>query len=149
MQFLHRPIGTLFRQTFQRRLAAVILGSPYSELASILNAIDAISTLAYASLKEDQFGTANKDIPIIIRTFTSVINNIDRMVKTMPVHWTDIDFIEADGLGRRVEDVEFIKKHLTTNLRRLLDAFGNYAEDMGLGKAELTAARQAVGPEVE
>ena len=149
MQFLRSPIGTPFRQVFQRRLAVVILGSPYSELASILNAIDSISALAYASLTEDQFGTANRDIPIIIRTFTSVINNIDRIVNTMPVHWTDIDFDEAEGLGRRVEDVEFIKKHLKTNLRRLVDAFGNYAVSMGLEATELTAARQAAGPEVE
>ena len=149
MQFLRSPIGTPFRQVFKRRLSSVILGSPYSELASILNAIDSISALAYASLTEDQFGTANKDIPIIIRTFTSVISNIDRIVNSMPVHWTDIDFDEANGFGRRVEDVEFIKSHLKTNLRRLVDAFGDYAVSMGLGAAELSAARLAAGPELE
>lgn len=147
VQYLRTPVGAPFRQTFKRRLATVVLGSPSGELAVILYAVDSITSFALASLKEDQFGTANKDIPMIIRTFVSSINNIERINQNMPVHWTDTEFEEADGKGRKVEEVELVKDHLRSGLSQLVQAFGNYAMDMGLSRSELRSARQAAGLE--
>lgn len=145
VQYLRTPIGAPFRQTFKHRLSAVILGSPNSQLQSIIYAIDSITYLAVASLKEDQFGTANKDIPIIIRTLISSITHIERINQNMPVHWTDTEFEEADGKGRKVEEVELVKDHLKSGLSQLILAFGNYAEGIGLSKSELRTAWEAAG----
>ncbi len=145
VQYLRTPVGAPFRRTFKHRLSAVILGSPNSQLQVIIYAIDSITCLAVASLKEDQFGTANKDIPIIIRTFISSITYIERINQNMPAHWTDTEFEEADGKGREVEEVELVKAHLKDGLSQLILAFGDYAEDMGLSKSELRAAWEAAG----
>ncbi|MCJ1244344.1 hypothetical protein MMC30_001542 [Trapelia coarctata] len=142
VQYLRTPVGAPFRRTFKRRLASVVLGSPESQLQPIICAIDSISCLAIASLKEDQFGTANKDIPMIIRTFVSSITNIERITQNMPVHWTDTEFEEADGKGREVKEVELVKDHLKFGLSQLVLAFGNYAVDMGLSRSELGTARE-------
>ena len=145
VQYLRTPVGAPFRRSFKRRLASVVLGSPDSQLRPLVYAIDSITCLAIASLKEDQFGTANKDIPMIIRTFVSSITNIERINQNMPVHWTDTEFEEADGKGRRVEEVELVKDHLKSGLSQLVLAFGDYAIDLGLNRSELRAAREAAG----
>lgn len=145
VQYLRTPVGAPFRRNFKRRLASVVLGSPESQLRPIIYAIDSITGLAIASLKEDQFGTANKDIPTIIRTFVSLINNIESINQNMPVHWTDTEFEEADGKGRKVEEVELVKSHLRSGLSQLVSAFGSYAVDMGLSRSELRTAREAAG----
>jgi nucleoporin NDC1 len=142
MWILQSPVGGLFRQTFRRRLIKVILGTPYSQLTNIINAIDSIASLAVASLKEDQFGTANKDIADIIRTFTKTFQNIEAFAQGLPAHWTDIEFNATD---RRVEEVELVKEHLKVGLGHVLYMFGPYASEMGLKKSELVTAKQVAG----
>ena len=145
-QYLSTPIiGAPFRQTFKRRICGVVLGSPYSQLNPILCAIDSVANLALASLREDQFGTVNKDLPLIIRTFANAIQNIERIVPQMPIHWTDTEFQEHDGEGRRIEEIELVLEHLRWGLRQLLKDFGPYALDLGLGQAELQTCRGIVG----
>ncbi|MCJ1475215.1 hypothetical protein MMC13_003875 [Lambiella insularis] len=147
LQFLRTPIGAPFRQTFKRRLCAVVLGSPYSELGVIISAVDAITNLALASLMEDQFGTVNKDISLIIATFMNAIASIERIVQQMPVHWTDVDFREDDRKGRKVDEVELVLAHLRSGLRQLVQRFESYAVELGLGQGELRSARRMAGLE--
>ncbi|MCJ1283842.1 hypothetical protein MMC26_003173 [Xylographa opegraphella] len=145
-QFLRTPfIGAPFRQTFKRRICRIVLGSPYSQLNLILSAVDSVTNLALASLREDQFGTVNKDLPLIIRTFANAIRNVERIVQQLPIHWTDTEFRESDGQGRRVEEVELVLEHLRWGLRQLLEDFGPYLLDLGLGPGELQACRGIVG----
>ena len=145
-RFLSTPtIGAPFRQTFRRRICRVVLGSPYNQLNLILSAIDSIANLALASLREDQFGTVNKDLPLMIRTLANAIQNIERVIQQMPIHWTDTEFQERDGQGRRIEEVELVLEHLRWGLRQLLQEFGPYALELGLGQGELQACRGIVG----
>ena len=143
---LHSMCGWLFRQTFRRRLCAVVLGTPYSDLHNILHAIDAITTLSVTSAQEDQLGTVSKDLPLLIRTFMHGIQSIDKLKGTMPVHWTDIDFDPRGAdQGRNVEEVGILLAHLKEGLKRVLEVFGHYAVELGLGPAELRGAKEMVG----
>ena len=145
-QFLRTPLlGAPFRQTFRRRVCRVVLGSPYGQLNPIISAIDSVTNLALASLEEDQFGTVNKDLPLIIRTFANAIQSVERIVQQMPIHWTDSEFTERNGDGRRIEEVELVLSHLKWGLKQLLQEFEPYALDLGLGQGELQACRGIVG----
>lgn len=145
MQFLRSPAGLPFRQTFRRRLCAVVLGTPYSELSVIVDAIDALTSSAAASLEEDNFGTVQKDIPGLLRTLVNTTTRLESFVNGFAVHWTDVDFPETTGQGRRVEDVERVLDSLRTGLRKMVGAFGDYAVELGLGPAEMRIARDVAG----
>ncbi|KAI4122606.1 MAG: hypothetical protein LQ347_006446 [Umbilicaria vellea] len=145
MQFLRSPVGRPFRQTFQRRLCAVVLGTPYSELNVIVDAIDSLTSLAVASLKEDNFGKVQKDIAGLIRTLVNTTTCLDSFVNGFAVHWSDVNFQDMNGQGRRVEDVERTLNSLRTGLRKLVGAFGDYAVELGLGPAEMRIAGEVAG----
>ena len=142
MRFLRTPIGYPFRHTFRRRVCTVILGSPYGEFNPIVDSINTLSTLATSSLTEDRYGNVAKDIPLLIRAFVSIISSIEGFVGTLPVHWTDVEFAESD---RKVDEVVVIVTHLRTGLKGIVEAFGKYATDLGIGKEELAAVRKIAG----
>ena len=143
---LHSYCGWLFRQTFRRRLSSVVLGTPYSDLHNILHAIDAVTTLSVTSAQEDQLGTVSKDLSLLIRTFVHGIQSIEKLKETMPVHWTDIDFDpQGADQGRNVEEVGILLAHLREGLKRVLEVFGYYVGELGLGSAELRSAKAMVG----
>ena len=139
MHFLRSPFGHPFRETFSRRISTVILGAPYSTLYSILTSIKSLTALAVASLKEDPYGRVSKDIPTLIRTFTSTIQSIEAFVKNLPPHWTDVDFKDSD---RHVQDVEAVLLCLKGGLRNMVQSFEQYASELGLGAAELKMAKE-------
>ena len=142
MRFLRSPAGYPFRQTFKRRVCTVVLGSPYSELHPILDSINTVSTLALASLKEDNYGKVAKDIPLLIRAYVSTTSSIEGFVNSLPAHWTDVEFSEQD---RKAEEVELIVGALKTGLRDMLGAFGQYATELGMGAGEISTARKVAG----
>ena len=145
MKFLQSRFGEPFRQTHRRRLCAVVLGVPYSNLSTVLNSIDSLRDLAKASLKEDPFGTVYKDIPLLIRTFVSTINTVESFTKSIPIHWTDVEFDVNNEQGRKVEEVQQVVDRLKDGLEELITSFGEYAEDLGLGIKEMRLARQVAG----
>lgn len=145
MKFLRSRYGKPFRQIHKRRLCAVILSTPYSSLNIVLNSIDSLRELAKASLEDDPYGTVNKDIPRLIRTFVSTINNIESFTKSIPIHWTDVEFDVQNEQGRKVEEVQQVVDRLKDGLKELITAFGNYAADLGLGPKEMELARQVAG----
>lgn len=119
----------------------MILGAPYSNLYRLLLSIKSLTALAVASLDEDPYGRVSKDVPAIIRTYTSTVQTIDAFVRNLPAHWTDVGFRE--GTDRSAgEDVEQVVQCLQTGLRDLLAAFGQYAGELGLGEGEMRIARQ-------
>ena len=122
-----------------------MLGTPYSELSVIVDAIDALTCLAIASLKEDNFGKVQKDIPGLIRTLVNTTTRLESFVNGLAVHWTDVEFQEMDGQGRRVEEVERVLDSLKTGLRKMVGAFGDYAVELGLGPAEMRISREVAG----
>ncbi|KAL8947562.1 MAG: hypothetical protein Q9222_006166, partial [Ikaeria aurantiellina] len=65
--FLRSRFGFPFRQTFARRVRAVVFGHPFSDLTTIIRAVNALSALTTSSLKEDDYGIVARDIPLIFR----------------------------------------------------------------------------------
>ena len=147
-QFLRSRFGWPFRQIIGRRLCVVVLGAPYSELNLILTALDSLTSLAVASLKEDQYGTVHKDVPLLIRTFVSTLTDIETLTQGFQVHWTDVEYSENGGEGRRVAEIDLLVNRLKSSLKELIDAFGDFAVEMGLTWAEMRRARQAAGLDV-
>ena len=146
MDFLRSPLGGPFRQTFARRFSAVVLGAPVSELNVIVDATDSLTALGVSSLKEDQFGKVCKDIPILLRNFVAAVQGIEIFKDAMGVHWTDVGFKEdAEGTGRKVADVEIVLDCLRAGIKDLLVGFGDYLVDLGMGRGELSIAREVAG----
>ena len=147
MQFLRSQFGGPFRQTYRRRVCAVVLGTRYSDLVAIVDAVESLTCLAEASLKEDPFGIVCKDVPLLVRTFVNSITGTRAFAQRLAIHWTDVDFDERSAGGREVEDVEIVVEALRKGLRTLLTSFGNYAFDIGLGVGEVNLARRVAGME--
>lgn len=51
---INSELGRPFRQEYRRRIAAVVLGSPYGDVGIIVDAIDSLTRLAVCSLTEDK-----------------------------------------------------------------------------------------------
>lgn len=146
MRFLRSPIGYPFRQTFRRRVCTVVLGTPYSNLHPILDSVNTLSALAKASLNEDRYGNVAKDVPLLIRAFVSTTASIQGFVSSLPVHWTDVEFSDSD---REIEEINMIRAALKDGLRDIVDSFGQYATELGLGKEEIATARKVAGMDLD
>ena len=130
-------VGPFFRQTFGRRLAAAVLGTPYGEVSVYANAAFALSQLAVSSLTEDKYGNVQRDVPALIRTFTTVIKKLEKFRDELPEHWTDVEH------DKKCEDVDELLDALKTGLGRLIEAFGPYSTDLRLSRADMRLAREA------
>ena len=144
IRFLLTPFGRPFRRTFKRRVSTVVLGSPDGQLNSIIDSVNALSTLATASLTEDNYGKVAKDVPLLIRAFVSVIKSVEGFVRDLPVHWTDVEYIDSDRKGG---EVALVVESMKAGLREVVDAFGKYATELGLTEMEMRAARKVAGVE--
>ena len=140
MQFLRWPVGLPFRQTFQRRVCTVVLGSPNSQFGQIIDAIDALRFLAIASLKEDAYGKVSKDVAGLIRTFANTITALEVFVKGVAVHWTDVEFHD-----RNIDEVDLILTSLKGALREIIRGFGQYAGELDISEQEMDMARRVAG----
>ena len=136
-------IATAFRETFPRRVSMTVLGSPRGDLRPVLLSINSVTQLAISGIQEDTYGTVSQDVALILRTFVNIVDRIDKFVRECPVPWSDVGFRE-DG-GRNVKDVELVLYHLRMALHKLLEEYGQFAVDMGLGHAEIREARKAAG----
>ena len=146
IRFLQSWFGYPFRQTFQRRVCVVVLGSPFSELSPIIDSVNALTALAVASLTEDNYGRVAKDVALLIRAFVSVIQSVEGFVERLPAHWTDVDFSDSD---RRVKEVDLVVGSMKAGLKEMVDAFGEYATELGLTEREMKIAKTVAGVEVD
>ncbi|KAK4549648.1 hypothetical protein LTR36_004949 [Oleoguttula mirabilis] len=142
IDFLKTSLGEPFRQTFSRRVCAVIFGVPHSNKINILHASKALTALAVCSLKEDDFGQAARDIPTIIRAYTATITEITKFLNELTKHWTDVYFNNTD---RDVPEVLEVVGVLRTGLEEVVLAFGEYASALGVSAKEMREAQEAVG----
>ena len=99
------------------------------------------------SLKEDSLGQVAKDVPSIIRTLMTTIQNLQTLLQALPPHWSDVQF---DG-KRQVKEVDDLLAELRNGLEQVIICFGEYADALGLSRADLRAAKEAVNkkPEME
>ncbi|KAI1745238.1 nucleoporin protein Ndc1-Nup, partial [Xylaria scruposa] len=130
-------IGLVFQQTFGRQLAKAVLGSPYAETSVYINAAYALSRLAVCSLTEDRYGNVQRDVPTIIRTFTTVIKKLEAFRNGFPTHWTDL------SQSRQCPEVTEVLTALKVGLDSLVTAFAQYSNDLRLSRTDMRLAREA------
>lgn len=143
LKLLQTPLGEPLRQTFSRLANAVVFGVPRSNRVNITHAIRALASLVLASLDEDDYGQAAKDVPAIIRSYTSAIAEITRFVQVLEPSWTDVEFDARKS--RDVAEIRELLAELRGLLERMLLAFGEYATSLGLSRKEVREAKEAVG----
>ena len=142
-QVLRTPLGWPFRQEYRRKIAAVVLGSPYGDVGIIVDAIDALTRLAVCSLTEDMYGNVQRDVKLIIRTLTTTVIKLEAFKQSLEVHWTDVEGT------RESPEVDRILAALKDGLNELLTAFGDYSEDLRLSLSEMRMAKEAATPAAE
>lgn len=115
----------------------MVLGTPYGDVGIIVDAVDALSRFAVASLTEDKFGNVQKDLRTIILTFTDAIEGLEQFRKAVGVHWTDVEGKQESP------EVDTVLAALKGGLGALIENFGGYATDLKLGMADMRRAREA------
>jgi len=143
LSFLQSPVGIPFRKTFTRLANAVVFGVPRSNRVNIVHAIRSLTSLVLASLKEDDYGQAAKDVPAIIRTYTGTIGEIQNFLAVLEPSWTDVEF--DPRRSRQVQEITDLVQELRNGLEQMLLAFGEYANSLGLTRREVRDAKEAVG----
>jgi nucleoporin NDC1 len=138
--FLQTRLGWPFRQEYRRRIAKVVLGSPYGDVGIIVDAVNSLTRFAVCSLQEDKYGNVQRDIKKIIQTLTATVYKLEKFKQTIGVHWTDVE------KKQDCPEVDSILAALKTGLNQLIEAFGNYSEDLGLSQSEMRLARGAATP---
>lgn len=133
----HRQVGYPFRQTQRRRLAAILLGTPYGEASIIVDSIDTITRFSVCSLKEDTYGNVQRDLKRIILAYTTTIINIENLRSNLPLHWTDVQGVKGSP------EAEVLLAALRGGLQELLDAFEKFSTELRLSRAEVKQARSA------
>lgn len=145
LQFIQSPAGIVFRQSFARRVNAIVFGTPYSRVRTVQHAIHALCKLTVSSLREDNLGQVQKDVSTIIRVLVSTTQTLQNLLQTLPPHWTDVEF---DG-KRQVKEVDELLRTLRCGLEQVLFSFGEYADALGLSRSELRAAKEALNKRLE
>jgi hypothetical protein len=140
IKFLQTPAGIPFRQEYRRKLAAVVLGAPFGDVGIIVDAVDAVTRFSVASLTEDKYGNVQRDVPLIIRTLTTVITKLEKFKKSFVLHWTDVE------KKRECPEVDAVLVALKAGLTELISAFGSYSQDLRLSHTEMRLAREAATP---
>jgi nucleoporin NDC1 len=137
---LQTSAGKPFRQEYRRKVAAVVLGQPYGDVGIIVDSIDALTRFAVCSLKEDKYGNVQRDVKLIIRTFTTTVTKLEGFKNSLGIHWTDI--------ARKQEspEADAVLVALKGGLNQLVTAFGDYSEDLRLSQSEMRMAREAATP---
>ncbi|KAM5469658.1 hypothetical protein MauCBS54593_004212 [Microsporum audouinii] len=144
---MRSPLGFPFRQPFSNRLRGIVLGSPNSKLAAIVDATESLKCLLIASLEEDQFGRVQADVPSVVKLFTQTIIALESFVGKdgLQPHWSDVDLASPGGEEnfRSVEQVEIVISTLKNGLSELLGAFSLYLNEVGVVGRDLQQAREA------
>jgi nucleoporin NDC1 len=140
------PLGRPFQHSLERTAKVVVLGSPYSRISLICNAITALTNLTIFSLKQDDLGRFHEGVPQIIRVFTTAIRKIDEYMAGIEIHWSDFDTLSKPEAERRVvPQVNEVRECLREGLEKILGSFNEYLSALGLSKVEIIEAKKTVG----
>ena len=140
LRFLQSSFGWPFRQEYRRRIAAIVLGSPYGDVGILVDAIESLTRFAAYSLAEDKYGNVQRDVKLIIQTLTSSVTKLEAFKNQLPFHWTDVE------KKRESPEVDTVLTSLKGGLAELIQAFGDYSEDLRLSQSEMRLAREAATP---
>jgi len=134
---LQTRAGWPFRQEYRRKIATVILGTPYGDVGIIVDAVDALTRFSVCSLEEDKYGNVQRDVKLIIQTFTTTVTKLEAFKKSLGIHWTDVEARQESP------EIDTILVALKDGLKKLVEAFGDYSEDLRLSQSEMRMAREA------
>lgn len=137
---LKYQVGWPFRQEYRRRISTIVLGQPYGDVGVIVDAIDAVTRFSVCSLAEDEYGHVQRDVKTIIQTLTTTVLNLEALKENLGFHWTDVE------RKKDCPEVDIVLNALKTGLNELVNAFGDYSEDLRLSQSEMRAARVAATP---
>lgn len=140
LQIVESPLGWPFREDFRRRMAVIVLGSPYGDVGTIVDAVDSLTRLSVCSLAEDPYGNVSRDVPEIIRSFTTVIATLEGFKQSLGLHWTDVEKKQDSP------EVDVILSALKGGLNELIAAFEDYSVDLRLSQSDMRMARNAATP---
>jgi nucleoporin NDC1 len=139
-------IGWPFRRSFERDANLVVLGTPYSRISLICNAITALTNLATFSLKEDALGRFHEAVPQIIRSFTTAIKMIDAYMATTGIHWSDYETLKKPEAERKkAPKVSEVRECLREGLERILGSFNEFLGPLNMSALEIMEAKKAAG----
>lgn len=147
-KFTCSPFGWPFRASLARTANVVVNGAPYSRQSTILNAITTLTNLAVNSLKEDEYGQYNEQVPEIVRIFTAAIRKIEQFMQGLPIASSDIETLSKPVAERKnVPEVMVVQEALKGGLERVLGAFNEYLGGMGMSRSEIMEAKTCVARE--
>jgi nucleoporin NDC1 len=142
------PVGWFICPSLRRAANATVLGEPYSRQAIISNAITALTNLSVSSLKEDDHGRYQNEIPDILRIFTRAIKAIEQYKESLQVHWADVETLALPEAERKkIPEVDQVTSALRDGLGRILGAFNEYLASLGMTPTEIQEAKLLVAPE--
>ena len=144
-KFAASYFGQPFRYCIRRTANVVVNGAPYSRQSSIFAAVTTLTNLTVASLKEDEYGQFNAEVPEMVRVFTTAIKKIDEYVASLQIHWTDVDCLaRPESERKKIPEVDIVSEVLRDGLERILGAFNEYLSPMGMARAEIQEAKKLV-----
>lgn len=139
------PIGWIWRSSVRREAKSVVFDTPYSRKIILYHAITILANLTVASIKEDDHGTFQNEVPNIVRAFTKAINAVESYTQGLEVHATDAEALALPEADRtKVPEVEELKTALKEGLEKMLGAFNEYLSTMGMTRAEIQAAKECI-----
>lgn len=136
-------LGTMFQNSSSRIANVVISGSPYSRAGLINCAIQALTRLAVLSLKEDSLGQFHKEIPEVIRVFSTTIKNTEDYLKRLSLSLAELDLLGAsNGTTNQANSVSCVVDALKDGLEKILNSFAEYLPNMNISRNELREAKE-------
>ena len=143
-KILASPFGSIFSHSLPRSAKLVVLGTPYSRISLICNAITALTNLAVFSISEDAIGRFHESVPAIIRTFTLAITKLDTYMAGLQVHWSDKDTLaKPEAERKKIAEVQQVRECLQKGLQNVLSSFDKYLGGMGMSMLEISDAKKA------
>ncbi|KAF2399133.1 hypothetical protein EJ06DRAFT_512207 [Trichodelitschia bisporula] len=129
------PAARFVRPRPAAQVLQAVCGAPYSTASVLVDAVDALTGLAMASLAEDEVGCVQRDLGRIIREMNGAAAAVEGFLAGKGVR------LEDEG----VEDVRAVVEALKGGLQTILAAFGKYVDAIeGLSRADVREARRLV-----
>jgi len=122
---LKSAIGSFFRITIQDKTRLV-----FPNVRMQIDSINALTKLCVASLVEDEYGSVQKDIPIILSYICTAMTSLEAYRDKPPVHWTDVEYDQNKVLS--LYEPDQLLAALSQSIAEIGNAFAPYFKDMGL-----------------
>lgn len=142
------PVGWFFRHSLRRAANVQVFSYPYSRSFALSNAITALTNLTVHSIEEDVAGMYQREVPEIIRVLAAALKAVQAYTASLAPHWTDVETMALPEEKRReVPEVEELVAELKEGLSKVVGKFGEYADGIGMSRAEMREVKELVGDE--